>query len=178
MATVRVLDKRFETLITEEEILKEIDRVARQINTDLYGSNVVFVCVLNGAFMFAADLMKRVDIECEICFVKLSSYEGFSSSGTVKELIGLNVDVKGKTVVLVEDIVETGTTIFHLKEQLRRLGAAEVRTATMLFKPEALRQDVKLEYVVKEIGKEFVVGYGLDYNGKGRNLRDIYAFKS
>jgi hypoxanthine phosphoribosyltransferase len=175
MDVIQIQDKTFETLITESEILSAIDVVAEKINNELDGKKPLFVCVLNGAFMFAADLMRRVKLECEISFLKVASYEGTSSTGRIKQLIGLNEDVKGRTVVLIEDIVDTGETMVMLKKQLYDMGVADVRMATLLFKPESCRKDVTPDYVGINLPKDFIVGYGLDYNGYGRNLTDIYT---
>ena len=175
MARVKVLDKEFETSIPEQTILEAIDRVAGKINADLSDKSPLFVCSRNGAFMFAADLMKRVSIPCQITFVKVASYEGTGSTGKVKQLIGFNEDIKGRTVVLVEDIVDTGVTIEGLVAQVRSLGAADVRIATMLFKPQSCKKDVCPDYVGLDIPNDFIIGYGLDYDGYARNLRDIYT---
>ena len=175
MDRVKVLDKEFKLTIPEENILKAVDEVANRINRDLEGKNPLMLCVLNGSFMFASDLMKRITIPCEISFVKLSSYQGTGSSGKVKELIGLNENIEGRTVVLLEDIVDTGLTICNTIDQVKALGPADVRVATMLFKPDACKKDVTLEYVGMSIPNDFIVGYGLDYDGYGRNLRNIYT---
>ncbi|WP_430817336.1 hypoxanthine phosphoribosyltransferase [Carboxylicivirga sp. RSCT41] len=175
MSRVKLLDREFELSIPEEKLLKAVDKVAEQMNKDLEGKNPLMVCVLNGSFMFASDLMKRLTIPCEISFVKLSSYSGTGSTGTVKELIGLNEDISGRTIVLLEDIVDTGLTIINTVEQVKQMGPADVKVATMLFKPEACKRDVKLDYVGMDIPNDFIVGYGLDYDGYGRNLKDIYT---
>ncbi len=175
MSRVKLLDKEFELSIPEETLLKAVDQVAEKMNKDLEGKNPLMVCVLNGSFMFASDLMKRITIPCEISFVKLSSYSGTGSTGKVKELIGLNEDISDRTVVLLEDIVDTGLTIINTVEQVKAMGSTDVRVATMLFKPEACKHDVKLDYVGMDIPNDFIVGYGLDYDGYGRNLKDIYT---
>ncbi len=177
MAEVKILDKTFETSIPESKILASIDAVAQRINQDLKNANPLFVCILNGAFMFAADLMKSVSIPCQITFVKVASYSGTSTTGNVKELIGLNENIEGRTVVIVEDIVDTGVTIKGLIDQINKLGAADVKVATLLFKPESCRPDVHPDYFGLTIPNDFIVGYGLDYDGFGRNLRDIYTLK-
>lgn len=159
----------------EEQILSAIDGVAAKINAELDGKDPLFVCVLNGAFMFAADLMKRVTIPCQISFVKVASYSGTSTTGSVKQLIGLNEKIEGRTVVLIEDIVDTGITIAGLVEQVKQMGAAEVKIATLLFKPESCKNGINPEYVGLNIPNDFIVGYGLDYDGYGRNLKDIYT---
>lgn len=177
MAEVKILDKVFATSISEEKLLSAIDTAAQKINTDLDGRNPLFLCILNGAFMFAADLMKRISIPCQISFVKIASYQGTQTTGKVKSLIGLNEDLTGRTVVLLEDIVDTGITMKALVEQVRTAGANDVRIATMLFKPEACCPEVKPDYIGLNIPNDFIVGHGLDYDGYGRNLRDIYTLK-
>lgn len=174
MDTIQIKDKRFTTFIPEEKILTEVARVAYEINRDLSGSDPLFVSVLNGSFMFTADLMKRLDIPCEISFVKLASYEGTSTTGRVKELVGLNDDISGRTVVIVEDIVDTGLTMQRLLETLRAKNPKDIRIATLLVKPDKLQVDLKIDYVAMNIPNDFIVGYGLDYDGYGRNFRDIY----
>ncbi len=175
MERVKVLDKEFELSISEKEILKAVDEVANRINKDLEGKNPLFVCILNGSFMFASDLMKRLTIPCEISFVKLSSYEGTGSTGNVKHLIGLNENIEGRTIVLIEDIVDTGLTIKNIIEQVKGMGPSDVRVATMLFKPDACKEELVLNYTGINIPNDFIVGYGLDYDGFGRNLRNIYT---
>lgn len=174
MDTIQIKDKRFTTFIPEEKILTEVARVADEISRDLSGSDPLFVSVLNGSFMFTADLMKRLDIPCEISFVKLASYEGTSTTGRVKELVGLNDDISGRTVVIVEDIVDTGLTMQRLLETLRAKNPKDIRIATLLVKPDKLQVDLKIDYVAMNIPNDFIVGYGLDYDGYGRNFRDIY----
>lgn len=175
MGVIQVKDKTFSLSISECDILKEVDRVASQINSDLKGENPLFLSVLNGAFMFTSDLMKRISIPSEISFVKLSSYQGDSSTGCVKELIGLNQDITGRTVVVVEDIVDTGITMKRMLDILCDKGAADIRVATLLLKPDKLQVDLKLDYVAMNIPNDFIVGYGLDYDGYGRNYPDIYT---
>ncbi|MCQ2216063.1 MAG: hypoxanthine phosphoribosyltransferase [Bacteroidales bacterium] len=175
MARVKVLDKEFETSIPESTILKNIEAVADKMNKELADKNPLMVCVLNGAFMFAADLMKNLSFPCQISFVKVASYSGTTSTGTIKHLIGLNEEIAGRTVVLIEDIVDTGVTIKGLKEQVLGMGAKEVKIATLLFKPESCIKEINPEYVGMSIPNDFIIGYGLDYDGYGRNLRDIYS---
>lgn len=174
MSVIQIKDKRFETFISEERILEEVTRVAKEISRDLQGSSPLFVSVLNGSFMFTADLMKRLDMPCEISFVKLASYEGTSSTGKVKELVGLNEDIAGRTIVIVEDIVDTGITMKRLIETLRVRNPKEIRIATLLLKPDKLQVELDVHYVAMRIPNDFIVGYGLDYDGFGRNYRDIY----
>ena len=146
------------------------------MNAELVGKNPLFVCILNGSFMFAAELFKRIDlVEAEISFVKLASYEGDKTTGKVKQLIGLNENIEGRTIVILEDIVDTGITIENILVQLDKLNPHEVKIATLLLKPDALQKDVQLDYTGLEIPNNFIVGYGLDYDGHGRNLIDIYT---
>lgn len=175
MNTIKVKDKEFAISIPEERILTEVDRLAARLNRDLEGENPLFLCVLNGSFVFAADLFRRIDIPAEISFVKLASYEGTASTGKVKELVGLVEDITGRTVVVVEDIVDTGRTMQKLVADLKSRGPKAVHVCTLLLKPEKLQVDLDVEYVALEIPNDFIVGYGLDYDGYGRNLRDIYT---
>lgn len=178
MNTIQIKDKKFKLSIPESEIQAAVRKVAEQINHDVAEKNPVFICVLNGAFMFAGDLMKNVNMPCEITFVKLSSYDGLYTSGVVKEIIGLNESVVGRNVVVVEDIVDTGITMERILSSLRAKGANEIRVATFLQKPDALQCDIKIDYVAMKIPNDFIVGYGLDYDGYGRNLKDIYTVVS
>ena len=175
MDTIQIKDKRFRTFITENEILKQVARVADEINRDLADENPLFVSVLNGSFMFTSDLMKHLNMPCELSFVKLASYEGTSSTGKVKELVGLNNDITGRTVVIVEDIVDTGFTMERLIETLRQRNPKDIRIATLLVKPDKLQVKLDIHYVSMNIPNDFIVGYGLDYDGLGRNYRDIYT---
>lgn len=175
MDTIQIKDKRFRTFITENEILKQVARVADEINRDLADENPLFVSVLNGSFMFTSDLMKHLTMPCELSFVKLASYAGTSSTGKVKELVGLNNDITGRTVVIVEDIVDTGFTMERLIETLRQRNPKDIRIATLLVKPDKLQVKLDIHYVAMNIPNDFIVGYGLDYDGLGRNYRDIYT---
>ena len=175
MDNIKVQDKEFRLFISEEQILKEVSRVAQEISKDLDGKNPLFLSVLNGSFMFTADLMKRVNIPSEISFVKLSSYEGTGSTGKVTEVIGLKEDIKGRTVVVVEDIVDSGLTMQRMLANLVTRQPAEIRVATLLVKPGKLKVDLNLDYVAMNIPNDFIVGYGLDYEGYGRNYKDIYT---
>lgn len=175
MKTIQVLDKAFELSILHEEIRGAVRKVAIQINADLAGKTPVFLCILNGSFMFASDLLKYVELPCEVSFVKMASYEGTSTTGNVKELIGFNEDLKGRTIVIVEDIVDSGNTMEKIVNHLNEMEVAEVKIATLLYKPAAYKKDIPLDYIGLEIPNDFIVGYGLDYNGHGRNLRDIYV---
>ena len=174
MEKVKVRDKEFSLFLTAEEIDKAVEQVAEMINIDMQDRNPLFLCVLNGAFVFASDLLKKVEVDCEISFVKLSSYVGTKTTNTVRELIGLDHVLTDRTVVIIEDIIDTGVTMAYTLEKLRKLGASDVRIATLLFKPEAFKEDYPIDYVGIVIPNEFIVGYGLDYDGHGRNLPDIY----
>ena len=174
MKTVKVLDKEFGIFIPQQEIEASIQNVADKINHDLDGKTPVFLVVLNGAFMFAAALLQRVTIPCEISFVKFSSYTGTTTTNNVRELIGLSQSLSGRTVVIVEDVVDTGLTMKYAVEKLHDLDAIDVRIATLFFKPNSFQFSFKVDYAAMNIGNEFIVGYGLDYNQQGRNLPDIY----
>jgi hypoxanthine phosphoribosyltransferase len=175
MKRIKIQDRGFELMLTHEEIMKAVGEMAERMRRDLEGKETLFVCILNGAFMFAADLMKELDLaDAEITFLKFASYTGTCSDGKAKELIGLNERVKGRTVVILEDIVDSGVTMARVTEQIVKEGAKEVKIATLLYKPGALKSDIKIDYAGFSIGNEFVVGYGLDYNRMGRNLKDIY----
>jgi len=175
MDNVRILDKEFKLFISEKQIQEAVERMASRMNKELKGQKIFLIGILNGCFMFAADLIRNLDLDCTITFLKLASYQGTSSTGKVKRLIGLNEDIKDQTVVVLEDIVDTGITLDFIQKQLRGYEPAEIKLATLLYKPEACRQDISLDYVGIEIPDDFVVGYGLDYNGYGRNLRQIYT---
>ncbi|HBK31796.1 MAG TPA: hypoxanthine phosphoribosyltransferase [Porphyromonadaceae bacterium] len=175
---ITIKDKDFELFIHHEQIEESISRIAEQMNRELEGKNPLFLTVLNGAFMFASELMKRVTVSSEITFVRLASYDGMSTTEQVKEVLGLNESIKGRTVIIVEDIVDTGNTMISLLKHLKVEEPKEVKIATLLFKPAALKHaDLHLDYVALRIPSDFIVGYGLDYDGYGRNLRDIYKLK-
>lgn len=174
---VQLHDKVFVPYLQESKIAEAVKAVAAKINADYRGKNPLFLVVLNGAFLFAADLLRGIDVDCEVSFVKFSSYEGTSSTGKIKELIGLNENLEGRDVIIVEDIVDTGTTIVQMMEDLAKRKTSSVRIASLLFKPEAYKKDIKIDYVGMEIPNAFIVGYGLDYDGRGRNLKDIYVIK-
>ena len=174
MSQVTIKDKTFETYIPEAEILKKVKAVAERINRDLAGKNPLFLAVLNGSFIFAADLMREITIPCEISFVKLASYQGTTSTGKVHEVIGINEDLTGRTVVIVEDIVDTGLTMKQMIESLGTRNPAAVHICTLLVKPGKLQVPLNIEYAAMEIPNDFILGYGLDYEQQGRTLRDIY----
>ena len=175
MAVVKILDKTFKTSIPEAEIRKRVKAVADRINRDMADKNPILIAVLNGSFIFAADLMRMLTIPCEISFVKLASYEGTTSSGKITEVLGINEDLSGRTVIIVEDIVDTGLTMKRMIETLGTRNPASIHVCTLLVKPDKLTVDLNIEYAVMEIPNDFIVGYGLDYDQQGRNLPDIYT---
>lgn len=167
-------DKTFKIFIPHEEILAKANAIGESINAAYADKEVLFVAVLNGSFMFASDLMKSIKIPSKISFIRLSSYEAMASTGQIKELLGLEESVVGKSIIIIEDIVDTGHTISHTIDYLKKKEVASVAVATLLYKPKALQKKVDVKYVGFEIPNTFVVGYGLDYDGYGRNLKDIY----
>ena len=174
MSTIKVKDKDFEISIDANTIDAAVQKMAVDINRDYEGKHPLFLAILNGSFVFAADLIRKITIPCQISFVKLSSYAGTSSTENVRELIGLNEDIRGRHVVIVEDIVDTGLTLDKLLGDLERLGPASIKLACFTFKKEAFRKSFRIDYLGITIPNDFVVGYGLDYDGYGRNLPDIY----
>lgn len=174
MGTIQVKDREFEVFLKEEDIQKEIKRVAAEINRDYVGKEPLFLCILNGSFMFAADLLKDVNIPCNVSFVKVSSYQGTDTTGKVKELMGLQEDVEGRHIIIVEDIVDTGYTMRDVLDSFAQKKAASVQVCALLCKPDKLKVDINLKYLAMNIPNGFIVGYGLDYDGFGRNSRDIY----
>ena len=174
MEIIRVKDRDFSPFIKENEILSQVVRVAGEINRDFDGKEPLFLCILNGSFMFAADLLKNITIPCNVSFVKLASYQGTDTTGSVKEIMGLNESIEGRHVIIVEDIVDTGFTMRDILDSLSSKGAASVSVCTMLCKPDKLQVDIDIRYIAMNIPNGFIVGYGLDYDGFGRNLRDIY----
>ncbi|MES2747030.1 MAG: hypoxanthine phosphoribosyltransferase [Bacteroidota bacterium] len=171
---IHLHDKTFEPFISGEEIDFAIKNMAKQMDDDFFEDTPVFVGVLNGSFMVMSDLMKHYRGMCEVSFVKLASYEGTQSTNAVKQLIGINENLEGKTVVIVEDIVDTGNTIEELKAIFKEKKVKHLKIATLFFKPEAYKKDIKIDYVGIRIPNKFIVGYGLDYDGLGRNLSDVY----
>ncbi len=175
METLQVKDKKFAVSIHEAEILKQVKRVAGEINRDLAGSEPVFLAILNGSFIFAADLMREIRLSAQISFVKLASYVGISSTGSVREMIGLDVDISGRDVVIVEDIVDSGLTMKYVTGMLAKYNPRSVSICTLLLKPGNLKVDLDIPYKCFSIPNDFILGYGLDYGGYGRNTRDIYT---
>ena len=174
MANIHLNDKTFKLHISGSDILKQVERVSLEIAKDYEDKNPIFIVVLNGAFMFASDLMKAYPYNCEVSFVKLASYEGTTSVEKVKQLIGLNHSIEGRDIVIIEDIVDTGITMSDLLSDLQERKPASIKIATLFFKPKAFQKDYDVHYIGFEIGNEFIVGYGLDYDQLGRNLKDIY----
>lgn len=174
MKDIQLYDKQFAIFIDAQQIDKAITEVAEKINLDYKGKNPLFLVVLNGAFMFASDLLKKITIDCEISFVKLSSYSGTKSTHIVRELIGLDEALTDRNVIVIEDIIDTGITMENTIQKLKHLQAADVKIATLLFKPKAFEKNYTIDYIGLEIPNGFIVGYGLDYDGLGRNFPDIY----
>lgn len=175
MDKIKVRDREFAVSIPEEKIKARVAEIAAQISHDLEGKRPLFLAVLNGSFVFAADLLRGVDTSCEISFVRMASYEGTSSTGDVKQLIGLKEDIKDRTVVIVEDIIDSGLTMVHLLDLLKEKQPADIKIAALLVKPGNLKVNLDIPYCCFEIPNDFIVGYGLDYDGEGRNLPSIYT---
>lgn len=173
---VKLHDREFHVMITAEKIEQAIDRIAEKINQDYVGvERPILLGVLNGSFIFLADLARKLNFRCEVSFVKLASYDGCSSTGKVQELIGLNNSIEGRNVIIVEDIVDSGRSIKYMLQTLRAKKVASVKVATLFFKPKAYKENETIDYPAMEIGNEFIVGYGLDYDQLGRELKDIYV---
>ena len=176
MSTIQVLDKEFVPSIAAEEILTQVRRVASEINRDYDGESPLFLVVLNGAFIFAADLMREISLPAEVSFVKLASYQGTASSGTVREIIGLNTDITGRPLIIVEDIVESGITMAHMIDTLKRQNPKSIDICTLLLKPQKLEVKLDIRYVAMEIPNDFILGYGLDYNGSPLYFLPVMQF--
>ena len=174
---IQVLDKQFEVSIPESEIRRQVGRVASEINHDYEGQTPVFLAILNGSFIFAADLLREISLPCEVSFVKLASYEGVNSTGRIHEMIGLNVDITDRPVIIIEDIVESGLTMAHMLETLSRHNPRSIDVCTLFLKPNKLKVQLDIRYRCFEIPDDFILGYGLDYNQQGRNTKDIYTIK-
>ena len=175
MSTVKIIDKTFKTSITEEQIKQRVKELGQQISKDMEGKNPLLIGVLNGSFIFAADLLREITIPCEISFVKLASYEGILSTGKVTEVLGLNEDISGRTVIIVEDIVDTGRTMRQMLNTLSVRRPASIHICTLFLKPDKLEEPLDIKYVAFTIPNDFIVGYGLDYNQQGRGLKEIYT---
>lgn len=175
MKKIQVLDKEFGLSIPAEEVMTQVRRLAAEIDRDYKGETPVFLVVLNGSFLFAADLVREVTLPSEIHFIKLSSYHGIASTGMVREVMGLDVDLTGRHIIVVEDIIESGITMAHMLETLRRHNPKSINLCTLLSKPEKLEVDLDIRYVGMELPNDFILGYGLDYHEMGRGLKDIYT---
>lgn len=174
---IQLLDKQFVPFISAKEIAFAITKLVEQIEADFADETPVFIGVLNGSFMVVSDFMKAFKKPCELSFIKMASYEGTSSTEEVKHLIGINQDLTGRSVIIIEDIVDTGNTLVELKELFKKQNVKHLKIATLFFKPEAYTKDVKIDYVGIRIPNKFIVGFGLDYNGQGRNLPEVYKLK-
>jgi len=174
MNKIKIHDKYFKPFIGKDKIEKAIQKIADDINRDYRGKIPLFLVILNGSFMVAADLLKKITLDCEVSFVKLASYSGTKSTETVRELIGFDENVKGRDIIIIEDIIDSGLTMERVLHQLKNMGAKDVKISTLLFKPAAFKKDYNIDYIGMEIPNDFIVGYGLDYNGRARNLPDIY----
>lgn len=174
MKIIKIKDKKFVRFISHSEIQKIIKNIAEQLNHDYEGKNPIFLGVLNGVFMYAAELMQNITVDCQIQFIKLSSYQGTTSTNNIVELIGLDESLKGRNIIVIEDIIDSGLTMQFLLEKLHNFGIQDVKIATFLFKPDAFRGTYKIDYIGKSIPNDFIVGYGFDYDGYGRNTPDIY----
>ena len=174
MDSITVHDKEFKVFLTAAQIEEQVKRVASEINKDYEGKKPLFIAILNGSFIFASDLFKHITIEAEISFIKLASYKGIKTSGKVITAIGLDEDLHRRNVIIVEDIVDTGKTLFHFTPQLMHQHPTSLKIATLLHKPDALMHPLKIDYLGFTIPNKFVIGYGLDYDGLGRNIKEIY----
>jgi len=177
MSNIKVLDKEFEPYLSEEIIQSKISELAAELNVAYAGKRPIFLSILNGSFLFTADLFKQITIEAEVCFIKLASYKGTTSSGNVITAIGLDANVSGRDIIILEDIIDTGKTLHHFLPQLESSHPASIKIAVLLNKTEALAYPVKVDYACFDIPNKFVVGYGLDYDGYGRNTKEIYQLK-
>lgn len=175
MENIKILDKEFKPYLSASEIQTKISVIASKLNKELEGKDPLFMGILNGSFMFASDLYKQISVPSQITFLKLASYQGTGSTGNVKRLIGINENIKDKTVVVVEDIVDTGITLDSIIKQLNGYEPKEIIVVTLMFKPDSYTKDFKINYFAFDIPNDFIVGYGLDYDGYGRNLADIYV---
>lgn len=171
---IQVLDKKFKPFIKAAQIQEQIEKLAKQINEDYAGKKPLFIPILNGSFMFASDLFKEITIDAEICFIKLASYKGTKSTGNVITSIGLDIPLTGRHVVIIEDIVDTGKTLHEFLPQLENQQPATLKIAALLHKPDALAHPLKIDYIGFNVPNKFLLGFGLDYDGLGRNLKEIY----
>jgi hypoxanthine phosphoribosyltransferase len=178
MSTIKVHDKTFDTFLSKSAISEQVKRIAQEINKDFKGKTPLFIAILNGSFMFASDLFKELEIEAQVCFIKLASYQGVKSTGNVVTSIGLDVSLKDRDVIVIEDIVDTGKTLHDFLPQIMDQNPASLKIATLLHKPDALKYPLTIDYVGFSIPNKFVVGYGLDYDGLGRNFKEIFQLSA
>ncbi|MDZ4666684.1 MAG: hypoxanthine phosphoribosyltransferase [bacterium] len=174
MNSIQIKDKSFDIFINESKILARIKEMAMQITSEMKDKNPLFIAVLNGSFMFTSDLMKELNFLCELQFIKVSSYAGTQSTGKVQEVFGLNQPIAGRNVVILEDIIDSGLTLQFLGQELQKQNPASIQICSLLLKPDALKVNLDVHFVGFEVSNEFLVGYGLDYDGLGRNLKHIY----
>ena len=174
---VTIHDKQFQIYLSEEQILNRVQELGKQITTDYEGKKPIFISILNGVFVFAADLVRSTATNCEISFVKLASYDGLQSTGSISEKIGLEIDLKDRHVILVEDIIDSGETLHQFLPEIEKMQPASLNLAVLLLKPDAVKYDFDIRYLGFSIPDEFVIGYGMDYDGLGRNLRGLYQLK-
>ncbi|MCB7481250.1 hypoxanthine phosphoribosyltransferase [Christiangramia sediminis] len=174
---IKLHDLEFEPYISEEEIMMAIEEISVKLNKDFGHKRPVFLGVLNGSFMFASEIIKRFSGDCEISFVKMGSYEGTETTGEVKTLLGLNQELKGRQVILLEDIVDTGNTLVEIDKILKKAEVEDYKVVTLFYKPEAYKKNIPIQYIGMEIPNKFIVGFGLDYDGLGRNLTQVYKRK-
>ena len=174
MSVIQVFDKKFSTYLSQEAIHEQVVRLASEINRDYQNKRPLFIAILNGSFMFAADLFKELNIEAEVCFIKLASYKGIKSTGQVVTSIGLDATIKDRDIILIEDIVDTGKTLSEFLPQLESQGPASIKISALLHKPDALQYPIKIDYLGFSVPNKFLLGYGLDYDGLGRNLKEIF----
>ncbi len=175
MNFIKIKDKEFKISIPSREIETTVYRIATEINQDYENKQLLFISILNGSFMFTADLLKLITVDCEISFVKVSSYSKLKTTTKVKSLIGLNEDIDGKDVIIIEDIVDTGNTLENIYNTIKIFNPNSIKIASLLLKPDVYKKNVPIDYVGYKIPIDFVVGYGMDYDGKGRNLKDIFT---
>lgn len=174
MKKIKILDKEFKLTVAYSKIAQAVEDLASRINSDFAGEEVLFISILNGSFMFTAELLKNINLKCKVSFIKVKSYSGDCTTGDVTEIIGLNESVEGKNIILIEDIVDTGTTISKLFPDFKKQNPASLKIATLLFKPLAYHKNIPVDYVGLEMPNDFLIGFGLDYDGYGRNLPDLY----
>lgn len=175
MNRIKLQDKWFKVMIPASEIDQAVSRVAEQLDERYKGHTPIFLGVLSGSFLFLSDLVRKISFDSQLAFVKISSYEGTESTGEVKQQLGIDFDIEGRDIIIVEDIVETGNSMNYLLDYLKAKNPASISICTLFFKPEKFLYDYKIDYTALSIGNEFIVGYGLDYNQLGRNLKDIYV---